>query len=217
MDNATWFNIFNIIFELVSAYGTVGLSLGVPYDNFSLSGSFSTLSKLVVIVVMLRGRHRGLPVAIDRAVMLPKDFTAAEEQAFEEERSRRVSRRGSDVDFLPVDMGRVRSRRMSVSRDRQAENGRGRGSENGSAASPPATGLTFALPRHSTEASNASHASYPSLGSHRGSVFDADLGSRRGSGDPGMLRAHSGYMSPVPEGEGGLSRMPTARTATEDE
>ena len=34
-DNATWFNIFNVIFELVSAYGTVGLSLGVPYDNFS--------------------------------------------------------------------------------------------------------------------------------------------------------------------------------------
>jgi hypothetical protein len=34
-NNATWFNVFNIIFELVSAYGTVGLSLGVPYDNFS--------------------------------------------------------------------------------------------------------------------------------------------------------------------------------------
>ena len=34
-ENATWFNIFNIIFELVSAYGTVGLSLGLPYDNYS--------------------------------------------------------------------------------------------------------------------------------------------------------------------------------------
>ncbi|WVF70581.1 hypothetical protein IAT40_005373 [Kwoniella sp. CBS 6097] len=89
------FNIFNVIFELVSAYGTVGLSLGVTYDNFSFSGSFRKLSKLVVIAVMLRGRHRGLPVAIDRAVMLPKDFTAAEETAFEEERSRRASRRGS--------------------------------------------------------------------------------------------------------------------------
>lgn len=93
--NATWFTIFNIIFELVSAYGTVGLSLGVPYDNYSFSGSFRTLSKLVVIAVMLRGRHRGLPVAIDRAVMLPKDFSAEEETAFDEERSRRASRRGS--------------------------------------------------------------------------------------------------------------------------
>lgn len=34
-NNQEWFNIFNIIFELVSAYATVGLSLGVPYDNYS--------------------------------------------------------------------------------------------------------------------------------------------------------------------------------------
>ena len=33
-----------------------------------------TLSKLVVIVVMLRGRHRGLPVALDRAVLMPSEF-----------------------------------------------------------------------------------------------------------------------------------------------
>ncbi|KAE8540063.1 hypothetical protein D1P53_004001 [Cryptococcus gattii VGV] len=90
-----WFNIFSILFELVSAYATVGLSLGVPYDNYSFCGGFRKLSKLVVIIVMLRGRHRGLPVAIDRAVMLPKDFTAAEETAFDEERSRRASRMGS--------------------------------------------------------------------------------------------------------------------------
>lgn len=38
-------------------------------QNYSFSGAFSTLSKLVVIAVMLRGRHRGLPVAIDRAVV----------------------------------------------------------------------------------------------------------------------------------------------------
>lgn len=34
-DNANWFNIFNVVFEIVSAYGTVGLSLGVGFDNFS--------------------------------------------------------------------------------------------------------------------------------------------------------------------------------------
>lgn len=28
---------------------------------------------------MLRGRHRGLPVAIDRAVMLPKEFQQSQE------------------------------------------------------------------------------------------------------------------------------------------
>ncbi|KAI0645210.1 cation transport protein-domain-containing protein [Trametes meyenii] len=69
-----WFTIFTIIFELVSAYGTVGLSLGVPFANFSFSGALRPLSKLIICVVMLRGRHRGLPVAIDRAVMLPYEF-----------------------------------------------------------------------------------------------------------------------------------------------
>lgn len=34
-DNEGWFNIFSIIFELVSAYGTVGLTLGVGNDNYS--------------------------------------------------------------------------------------------------------------------------------------------------------------------------------------
>ena len=33
-----------------------------------------TLSKLIVCAVMLRGRHRGLPVALDRAVLLPTEF-----------------------------------------------------------------------------------------------------------------------------------------------
>ncbi|TFL07165.1 cation transport protein-domain-containing protein [Pterulicium gracile] len=65
----TWFNTFIILFELVSAYGTVGLSLGLPYANYSFSGGLSKLSKLIVIFVMIRGRHRGLPVAIDRAVI----------------------------------------------------------------------------------------------------------------------------------------------------
>ena len=35
-----------------------------------------TLSKLVISVVMLRGRHRGLPVALDRAVLMPSEFLA---------------------------------------------------------------------------------------------------------------------------------------------
>ena len=36
-----------------------------------------TLSKLVLCIVMLRGRHRGLPVALDRAVLMPSEFLAA--------------------------------------------------------------------------------------------------------------------------------------------
>ncbi|KAF8622670.1 hypothetical protein AX15_006779 [Amanita polypyramis BW_CC] len=73
-DNIAWFNIFNILFEVVSAYGTVGLTVGIPYANYSFSGAFHPLSKLIICLTMLRGRHRGLPVAIDRAVLLPSEF-----------------------------------------------------------------------------------------------------------------------------------------------
>jgi Trk-type K+ transport system membrane component len=69
--HAPGFSIFSVIFEVVSAYGTVGLSLGVPYDNYSFSGAWHTLSKLILIAVMLRGRHRILPAAVDRAVLVP--------------------------------------------------------------------------------------------------------------------------------------------------
>ncbi|CAI5490133.1 unnamed protein product [Closterium sp. Naga37s-1] len=58
----------------LSAYGNVGLSLGnsCPTSNpdctdappYSFSGSWSVLSKLIVILVMLLGRHRGLPVLL---------------------------------------------------------------------------------------------------------------------------------------------------------
>lgn len=30
-DNKKWFDLFRIIFELVSAFGGIGLTLGVPY------------------------------------------------------------------------------------------------------------------------------------------------------------------------------------------
>lgn len=73
-ENQSWFTVLSCIFELTSAYGTVGLSMGTPTDNFSLSGRFNVLGKLIVIAVMLRGRHRGLPAAIDRAILLPGDL-----------------------------------------------------------------------------------------------------------------------------------------------
>lgn len=46
----------------------------LPQNNTSLSGVLSTLSKLIICAVMIRGRHRGLPIAIDRAVLLPSDL-----------------------------------------------------------------------------------------------------------------------------------------------
>jgi hypothetical protein len=113
------------VFEIVSAYGTVGLSLGVPsvesqhpiffmsnfvsfvlltpppfflmclchhtQENYSLSGAMSTFSKLIICVVMLRGRHRGLPVALDRAIVFPTEFAdKASEKVKEMKMKRRV-------------------------------------------------------------------------------------------------------------------------------
>jgi Trk-type K+ transport system membrane component len=74
------FSVFNYIFEIVSAYSCVGMSLGVPWAAYSFSGTWYTLSKLILCAVMLRGRHRGLPVAIDKAVLLPGEATAQAEE-----------------------------------------------------------------------------------------------------------------------------------------
>ncbi|WFD00227.1 hypothetical protein MYAM1_002975 [Malassezia yamatoensis] len=71
---------FTIMFEIISAYGTVGLSCGAWKNSTSLSSDFSTFSKLITIAVMIRGRHRGLPVAVDRAIMLPDELLSFEKQ-----------------------------------------------------------------------------------------------------------------------------------------
>jgi hypothetical protein len=71
-----------------SAYGNVGMSMGyscaltkeenvshscedVPY---SLSGKWGANSKILLVAVMLVGRHRGLPDNIDSAIKLPHNF-----------------------------------------------------------------------------------------------------------------------------------------------
>ncbi|KAI9847979.1 MAG: low affinity potassium transporter, partial [Sclerophora amabilis] len=61
------FTTFSALFEIVSAYGTVGLSLGYPNVNASFSSQFTVVSKLVIIAMQIRGRHRGLPYELDRA------------------------------------------------------------------------------------------------------------------------------------------------------
>ncbi|KAG4306581.1 hypothetical protein PORY_000569 [Pneumocystis oryctolagi] len=67
------FNVFSILFEIISAYCTVGLSLGSPDINSSFSSKLSVVSKLVIISLQIRGRHRGLPYTLDRAIMLPTE------------------------------------------------------------------------------------------------------------------------------------------------
>ncbi|KAM0204841.1 hypothetical protein ACHAQI_009790 [Fusarium lateritium] len=67
------FTMWQIFFEGVSAYCNVGLSLGYPTINSSFCTEFTTFSKLVICAMMVRGRHRGLPYALDRAIVLPTE------------------------------------------------------------------------------------------------------------------------------------------------
>ncbi|KAL4955993.1 cation transport protein-domain-containing protein [Aspergillus filifer] len=70
------YSTFNILFEVISAYGCVGISTGYPGRDLSFCGVWHALSKLILAAVALRGRHRGLPVAIDKAIMLPSESSA---------------------------------------------------------------------------------------------------------------------------------------------
>ena len=91
--NPVVFSVFNFIFEIVSAYGCVGISVGIPWNAYSFCGTWQTLSKLILCAVMLRGRHRGLPVAIDKAVQLPGErHGQAEEDDGRIRLSRSISR-----------------------------------------------------------------------------------------------------------------------------
>lgn len=107
------FELFTVLFEVVSAYGNVGISFGYPGVNTSFSGQFNVISKLVIIAMQIRGRHRGLPYSVDRAVLLPSDALNKREAADAE---RRMRRRASTLSG-GESMGRPQSRTVSQARD----------------------------------------------------------------------------------------------------
>ena len=71
MESHPGFLIFNILFKVTLGYGTLGISTGVPYDTHSLSGAFYKLSKMIMLFLVIHGRHRGLPLAIDWSILIP--------------------------------------------------------------------------------------------------------------------------------------------------
>lgn len=92
------YSVFNVAFEVVSGYGCVGISTGLPNEAYSFSGGWHITSKLILCAVMLRGRHRSLPVAIDRAILLPgEEAGVREEEDWEIRRERKESGGPSQV------------------------------------------------------------------------------------------------------------------------
>ncbi|KAF4628047.1 hypothetical protein G7Y89_g10103 [Cudoniella acicularis] len=108
------FTMFTVLFEVVSAYGTVGLSLGYTGINASFSAEFGVIAKLVIIAMQIRGRHRGLPYELDRAILLPSEHLQQKEAA---DAAARARRRSSGL--APVSSGATkteRSRSKSIDR-----------------------------------------------------------------------------------------------------
>ncbi|OQE39175.1 hypothetical protein PENCOP_c007G02888 [Penicillium coprophilum] len=93
------FSVFSVLFEVVSAYGNVGLSLGYPTVSTSLCGEFTVFSKLVVCVMMIRGRHRGLPYKLDRAIVLPGEHLEEGHQGRDEVQAQRRLKEKSQATY----------------------------------------------------------------------------------------------------------------------
>lgn len=87
----TSYSVFNFLFEIVAGYTNVGMSVGLPGQSYSFSGGWYTGSKIIMVLMMLRGRHRGLPVALDHAVKLP-GWDNAQRQEEDAEIRRSISR-----------------------------------------------------------------------------------------------------------------------------
>ncbi|KAL3463638.1 cation transport protein-domain-containing protein [Aspergillus heterothallicus] len=103
------FQIWSVLFEVVSAYGTVGLSLGYPGVNASFVSQFRVISTLVIIAMQIRGRHRGLPYSLDRAILLPSESLNQKEIVDAEKRMRRRTSNLSQIGSL----GRQQSQALS--------------------------------------------------------------------------------------------------------
>ncbi len=117
------FTMFNVLFEIVSAYGTVGLSLGYPGINASFSAEFGTIAKLVIISMQIRGRHRGLPYELDRAILLPSEHLQEKEAADALQRVRHRSSAATIHGLARENSGAMeKTTSRSTERQNQAQN-----------------------------------------------------------------------------------------------
>ncbi|KAI9275777.1 cation transporter [Phascolomyces articulosus] len=103
-----------VTYEVVSAFGNSGSSTGYPGENTAQAGSYRTLSKLVLMVLMYRGRHRGLPSAIDHAVLLPSEQLDKKEELENQLRQRHAVLMSQQSLLVDQPYPRWRSRAFSM-------------------------------------------------------------------------------------------------------
>ncbi|KAJ5490779.1 hypothetical protein N7539_002346 [Penicillium diatomitis] len=60
------FSTFNIVFEVVSAYSFVGVSVGYPGKTTAFCAEWSPFSKLLLVLIAVIGRHRDVPNMVMR-------------------------------------------------------------------------------------------------------------------------------------------------------
>ncbi|EAQ89096.1 hypothetical protein CHGG_05715 [Chaetomium globosum CBS 148.51] len=84
--------------------------------NASLCSQFSVVGKLVIIAMMVRGRHRDLPYGLDRAILLPSEALNAREAADADARMARIQSHASVATGGP--RGSSVGRRKSMNGDR---------------------------------------------------------------------------------------------------
>ncbi|KAJ5681593.1 uncharacterized protein N7477_001533 [Penicillium maclennaniae] len=89
--NPLAFSTFNIIFESISAYSCVGVTVGFPGQSFAFCGAWHTFSKLLLIAISLRGRHRGLSVIIDHTALFPHPQGDHEEHFISQDQGKHVA------------------------------------------------------------------------------------------------------------------------------
>jgi hypothetical protein len=69
----------------------------------SFCGQFKTFSKVVICLMMIRGRHRMLPYALDRAIMFPTDvqprFGETGDQSNEDDTIKVMTPDGDNLDL----------------------------------------------------------------------------------------------------------------------
>jgi Trk-type K+ transport system membrane component len=102
--------VWPTLFELASAYGTVGLSLGYPGSMLSLSAFLGPFSRFVIIGVMLAGRMRKLPLSIDPAVRVKNvvELELQERERQAEERQRQAEARARELRASEAEAERLR-------------------------------------------------------------------------------------------------------------